>query len=49
MGERHLRMWLPISPQPCNTVVLEILACTTVGNGQFYKIPDKKLETIPNF
>ncbi|KAK4826679.1 hypothetical protein QYF61_010688 [Mycteria americana] len=24
-------------------------ACTTVGNGQFYEIPDKKLETIPSF
>lgn len=49
MGERHLRTWLPTSPEPCNMVVLEILACTTVGNGQFYEIPDKKLETIPNF
>lgn len=49
MGERHLRMWLPTSLEPCNTVVLEMLLAPLWGMGQFYEIPEKKLETIPNF
>lgn len=37
MGERHLRMWLPTSPEPCNTVVLEILLAPLWGTDNFIR------------
>lgn len=46
-GERHLRMWLPTSLEPCNTVVLEILLAPLWGTDNFMR--SLETETIPNF
>lgn len=47
MGERHLRMWLPTSPEPCNTVVLEILLAPLWGTDNFIRSLTRNYRQFP--